>query len=230
VTHIYSQIISLFLFLILSTSYGADALTSYCFESETSLELVKESIGFILLEKDSVSLRKEDHCVDVISSDKRKIILDKYISKKYKLVAESPKEVSECHIQFRTITKKKLDSNDFKLGTKNSFVVNEASSNGATTAEMLLGAGFPGKLSTGDQTLQVECRPSGSESFELTFYFEEKNKAQVSTSVRVNKNEILNLASVKKLLDEKNKTLGIPQTTIKNEVGSDETNYELKVY
>lgn len=216
--------------MILQTSFAAEDVASYCFEPEVSLDSVKHSIGFILLEKDTVSLRKDDNCMDVVIGEKRKIILDKYLSKRYKVRNDGPKDLPECHIELKTITKKKLNSNDFKLGPKSNLIVNESSTNAVTTSEILLGAGFSGKLVTGEQSLQIECNPIGTEAFNLLFYFEEKNKAQVSTSVKLNKNEVMNLASVKKILDEKNKTLGIPQTAITKAEGTEETNYELKVY
>jgi hypothetical protein len=227
---IYILIINLLLTIIFQRSYAAEDVATYCFEPDVTLESVKQSIGFILLETDNVSQRMEDHCLDVVIGEKRKVILDKYLSKRYKLVSETTKDLPACHIELKTITQKKLNTNDFKLGTKSNLIVNESSTNAVTTSEMLLGAGFAGKLATGEQSLQVECRPVGVDAFNLIFYFEEKNKAQVSTSVKLNKFEVMNLASIKKILDEKNKTLGIPQTAIINSQGTEEIHYELKVY
>lgn len=228
---IYNLIIKLLLLLLVQSSYAGDDAASFCFESNVSLKSVKHSIGFILLEKDSVSFREEDHCLDIVTTEARKNLLEKYLAKNYKLIsADQPKEKGECHLELKTITTKKQAGQDLKLGEKNNLSVNESVTRSVTSAEMLLGAGFSGTLATGTQTLQVQCRPAGSDLFDLVFYFEEKTRATVSTTVSLKKNEVMNIATVKQILNDKNKTLGIPQTTIANTEGAEETNYELKVY
>jgi hypothetical protein len=229
---IYSLLSSFVILFFLQTSYGADDVASFCFESDVSLRAVKHSIEFILLDQDRVSFREDDHCLDIIASQSRKKILEKFLSKEYSLVAETPpKESRECHLELKTTTKKKQTAQDFKLGVKSNLSVGESSANTVTSAEMLLGAGRAGTLNVGAKTLQVECHPSRSlDGFELNFYFEEKNRAIVSTSVHVNKNEVLNIANVKNTLDEKNKTLGIPQTAMGSTEGTEDISYELKVY
>jgi hypothetical protein len=77
--------------------------------------------------------------------------------------------------------------------------------------------------------MQVECRPTAQGSFELKFYFNEKSRTTVSTNLRVARYEVVNLASVKKNLEDQYKTLGIPQTTAGTNESIEEATYELKV-
>lgn len=227
---IYNLIIRFSLLVIVQSSFAADDMASFCFEPTVSLKAAKESIGFLLLPKDSVAIDEETHCLDIVTSDARKNLLEKYLSKKFKLISAAPQEKGECHLELRTITTKKQEAQDFKLGQKNNLSVNESSTNAVMTSEMLLGAGFAGTLATGIQILKVECRPSGDDAFDLVFFFEEKSRANVSTTVRLKKNEVMNIATVRQILDDKNKTLGIPQTAIVNNESTEEINYELKVY
>lgn len=211
-------------------SYAEDDVASFCFESNVSLKSVRHSIEFILLKKDSVSFREEDHCLDIATTEARKNLLEKYLAKNYALISLVPKEKGECHLELKTTTTKNKVGQDLNLGEKNNLSVSESTTKAVTSAEMLLGAGFSGTLATGTQNLQVQCRPVGSDQFDLVFYFEEKTRATVSTTVSLKKNEVMNIATVKQILNDKNKTLGIPQTAIVNTDSTEVTNYELKVY
>jgi hypothetical protein len=226
---IYNLISKIFILLLINSSFASDDFDSFCFESNVSLVNVKQSINFILTDKDTLTLREEDHCLDIVISETRKNVLEKYLVKHYALISTAPKTPENCHIELKTINKQKINTQDFKLGQKNNLVASESTSKAVTTSELLLGAGKIGRLAVGNQNLQVDCRPAGDTAFELQFYFEEKSKATVSTSLRVSKNETVNLANVTKELNEKNRTLGIPQTAIGNTEGIEENTYELKV-
>ena len=247
------RIYKLLIFLLLSSQYSfafsAEDLASFCFESDVSLRAVRESIDFILVDNDKVAFRNDENCLDILTSDTRKKILDKYLTRKYQLKNENTSSTligRECHLEFKTISQKKIISNTANLGKKTNLAVSNANGITSSTASLLLGAGLPGSLGLatqtlqkigekevlipGSQNLQVTCRPNGLDGFDLTFYFDEKNKTNISTSIFAKANEVINFAGVVNTLNEKSKTLGFPQTTITTTDGNEETSYELKVY
>jgi hypothetical protein len=243
---IYKSLSVFFLLLIGKYSYGAEDLASFCFESNVSLSNVKQSISFILLPEDRLSLRPEDNCLDIVTTPSRKTILNKFLSRKYNLLnSEEPTltpERSECRLEFKTTTKKKTNSNAANIGQKNNLVTTSGNSIAVSTTELLLMAGRPGTLNINaqmvmpdkslldiSQNLQVECRPLPHDNFELIFYFDAKDKATVSTTVQLKRGESLNIAGIKNTLDDKVKTLGIPQTTLGNTQSNEDISYDLKL-
>jgi hypothetical protein len=227
--NIYSLINNFFILGALQFSYAADDVASFCFESNIPLKSVKQSIEFILLPKDTVAFRDGDHCLDIVTSESRSKLLEKYLSKHYSLLHEAVNEKVNCRLQLKSISQKKQIAQDFKFGQKNNIAVTESGNRSENTAEILLGSGFSGTLATGTQVLQVECRPTAQGSFELKFYFNEKSRTTISTNLRVTSNEVVNLASVKKNLEDQYKTLGIPQTSAGTNESVEEITYELKV-
>jgi hypothetical protein len=94
--------------------------------------------------------------------------------------------------------------------------------------ELLLGAGKNGEIGIGEQNLKVICQPFGNDTANLIFSYSEIKKTAVNSQVMVKKGEWLNIASVVKDLNDKTKTLGIPQTEISQTTEKNETLYELQ--
>ena len=117
----------------------------------------------------------------------------------------------------------------FKIGSKNGIKDSEQTSTETSTMDLVLGAGIEGELSATPDSLNIICRPVlGTERANLIFSFAQKDKAKVKTEVLVGKGEWLNVASVVKELNDKLKTLGIPQTEIGSTEGFENTIYEIR--
>lgn len=226
------------LFLASFEALASTSFNSFCFENSVDLKDVQRSIGFLLLPRDVVELRNADHCIDISVSPDRVKLFEKYLSGRYNLKAEvgastnSGTEVLEntsCKLNLKTTTQNKLKANTFKFGEKKVLNTTESSSSNVTQMEMLLGAGLPGEIEAGTARLKVICSLINEDNANLVFSFIDKTKTSVSTEVRVRKGEWLNIASVVKDLNDKIKTLGIPQTEISDTSGKNETVYELQL-
>ncbi len=210
----------------LGANAGTD-LNSYCFQSSVNLNEVKKSLGFLLLPTDVVNLRDEDNCIDITASSDRGNLFEKFLAKRYNLKRDF-KENSSCRLDLKTTIKKQQEANTIKIGERNVLSKTESSGSSVSSMELLLGEGIPGEIEAGTEKLKVTCRLIGNENANLIFSYVDKNKASVSTEASLKKGEWLNIASVIKELDDKNKTMGIPQTEISNTVGKTETIYELQ--
>ena len=243
-TNIY-KLNSLILFLFLVFSSVAFAQTnadmySYCFGPSVDLNQVKRSLSILLLPKDIVELREEDHCIDIVCSPDRANLFEKYLSKRYDLKKDlksgfaetSSKEVlpnNSCTVEFKTTKKVKKEVKSFKVGSKNSIKDSEETSTETSSMDLVLGAGLEGEISATPDSLNVICHPlEGGDRANLVFSFAQKDKAKVKTEVLVGKGEWLNVASVVKDLNDKLKTLGIPQTELTTTSGAENTIYEIR--
>jgi hypothetical protein len=242
-TSIY-KLNSLYVLFIFFTSSLALAqsdvdMNSYCFGAAIDLSQVKRNLSILLLPKDIVELREEDHCIDIVSTPDRAKLFEKFLSKRYDLkqdvrtsFSDSSKEVlpnNSCTVEFKTTKKIKKDVKTFKIGSKNSIKDSEQTSTETSTMDLVLGAGIEGELSATPDSLNIICRPVlGAERANLIFSFAQKDKAKVKTEVLVGKGEWLNVASVVKELNDKLKTLGIPQTEIGSTEGIENTIYEIR--
>ena len=242
-TNIYKlNSLLLFIYLVSSSIAYAEAsedMNSYCFGGAVSLAQVKRNLSVLLLPKDIVELREEDHCIDIVSSPDRAKLFEKYLSKRYDLkqdvktsFSESSKEVlpnNSCTVEFKTTKKIKKDEKTFKIGSKNGLKDSEQTSTETSTMDLLLGAGVEGELSATPDSLNIICRPVlGGERANLIFSFVQKDKAKVKTEVLVGRGEWLNVASVVKELNDKLKTIGIPQTEVGSTAGFENTIYEIR--
>lgn len=225
----------LILFCPLFLQAYAQELNSYCFQRSVSLRDAHQSLNLLLLPKDIVEHRPVDNCLDIITSPDRAKLFEKYLSRRYDLKkdpgagesATSGRE-TECRLDLKTTKKSNVDSSTFKLGEKNGLKVGNATMDSVSTMEMLLGPGFPSEFEVGNEKLKITCQLVGTDSASLIFGYVEKEMANVSTQMLLKRGEWLNIASVRKELAEKNKTVGIPQTEISQSTGKIETIYELQ--
>lgn len=208
-------------------------LHSFCFDKTTNLNKVNQSLNFLLLPRDIVEQRPEDNCLDIITLPDRANLFEKFLSKRYDLKHEVTHEstkvgASSCRLDFKTTNQSKVDVNDFKIGQKNTLRSSETNNRNSSTMELLLGFGNDGDLEVASVKLKVKCQIINDEKANLIFSFNEKNKGSLSTEITANKNEWINVGSVVKDLNEKNKTLGIPQTELNESKRQMETVYELQ--
>lgn len=213
----------------------AQEMNSYCFQRSVSLKEVHQSLSLLLLPKDIVEFRVEENCLDLIVSVDRAKLFEKYLAKRYDLKKDAGDGTSgtavgqtECRLDLKTTKKTKVESSNLKLGEKTVLNADVVTKDSVSIMEMLLGADFPSEFEAGDEKFKITCHLIGTESANLIFSYTEKEKAKVSTQFLLKKGEWLNVASVKKDLAEKNKTLGAPQTEISQSIGKVETLYELQ--
>lgn len=217
-------------FLFSSSLYAQTDLQSFCFEENVSLKQVQQSVSFLLLPKDTVNLREEDHCIDIVASADRGKLFEKFLAGRYNLKQEkAPVEIEPCHLSLKTTVRQKSETDSVKVGEKNSVKKIEQMASNTSTMEFVFSQGIPGELEAGAEKLKVTCRFYGSEKGSLQFQFAEKNKGAIATELMVRRGEWLNIGSIVKDLNDKNKTLGIPQTEITSTNGTQESQYELQL-
>lgn len=211
----------------------AQDLSSFCFDKSVNLNGVRQSLSVILLPKDIVDLRTEDNCLDIVTTVDRAKLFEKFLSRRYDLKkdpagpASSPAD-RECRLDLKTTKKSNEEGSNFKVGERNTLNKSTATRNSVSIMELLLGNGIPGEIEAGNEKLKVTCQLVGSDSASLVFAYAEKNSASASSQVMLKRGEWMNIASVLKDLDEKSKTLGIPQTGISQSTGKSETVYEIQ--
>lgn len=228
-----SLFLCLFISLFCSGAIAQSDINSYCFESDVALTSVERSVNFLLLPKDTVYLREEDHCIDIVTSPDRGKLFEKFLSGRYNLRREanpaSFAEIETCQLVLKTTVKQKKESQTVKAGDKNTLSKSEDTMSSKSTIEMALGAGVPGEMTAGPERLKVTCRFFGGGKANLQFAFADKEKGGIATDITIAKGEWLNIGSILKDLNEKNKILGVPQAEVTTTTGKTETNYELQV-
>lgn len=239
VTVIYQQIVSSLLFLLISfSSFAAEDLASFCFKRTTNLAEAQKSLQFLLLPKEQIFLRPDDNCMDVNTSTDRSKLLEKFLSKRYNLIEETgvSKETSDltkknCQIELTTTRKKNIISTDAQLGITKlpNAATGSLSQNEVSVSQLLLGLGKPGMLELEGKTLYVTCSGGHRGFYQLEFYYSEEFRSKVSTELTVKQGEVINIGSISNNLNEKSKTLGLPESSYRVTNGSENINYELMI-
>lgn len=226
------RVSSFFLFLSLSFSINAQTatdLSSYCFEQAVNLKEVHRSLTPLLLPKDIVEFRVDDNCIDIVLSADRGKLLEKYLSKRYRLKSnELVQEKATCQIDLRTTTKVKKENINLKVGDKNSLLGKDSVSTSTSTMELLISSNQTADFEAGAEKLKIKCQPIGIDNANLIFSYSEEKKARLSTELIVKKGEWVNIASSLKELNNKAKDLGIPQTELDSTSEKNESIYELR--
>lgn len=237
-TVIYQQLISslLLILLISSSSYATDDLVSFCFQPSTQLAEAQKSLEFLLLPREQVFPRPADHCFDVSTSTDRTKLLEKFLRKRYTLVAETgvSLEVEDlsrqnCQIELKTIRKQNVTSSQASIGIKTGISSGSREQNEVSTSQLLLGMGKPGTLDLLGRSLSVECRGGHRGIYQLVFSYSEQWRSKVSSEVSVKQGEVVNVGSITNELDNKSKMLGLPETIYQVSKGSENISYELQI-
>lgn len=235
-TVIYQLISSLLLILISSSSFAAEDLASFCFERTTNLAVAQKSLEFLLLPREQVFLRPADHCFDVNTSTDRSKLLEKFLSKRYTLIAETgvSKDLvelsnSNCQIELKTSRKKKVNTTGASIGANNSAATGTIEQNEVSTSQLLLGPGKPGILDLEGRSLNVTCSGGHRGIYQLVFYYSEQWRSKVSTEVTASPGETINIGNITNELDSKNKSLGLSESSYQKTTGTENINYELQI-
>lgn len=236
-TNIYLAKISLIFILWSSFANASEELASFCFKPSTSLEDARESLSFLLLPREKVFLRPEQRCMDVLTSSDRVKLLEKYLRLRYTLIADQDEnkdatklEEQNCLLELKKTSMRRSETGQLKIGIDNKLSSGELSSSVSETSELLLGLGKPGVLAVGNQALYVECKKMAGQNYQLLFSLSETGgSSRISTEVTVKKNETVNVGQISKDLNERNRILGLPQTSVSTTVGNEETSYQLQI-
>lgn len=217
-TAIY-RLISSLLFIVFSfSSYASEDLVSYCFEHTTNLKEAESSLSYLLLPREKVFSRPEQNCFDVLTSTDRANLLEKFLSKRYTLIAEGGKttpetfQAQQCQLELKTTKNKQVNTKDFRLGHANKAKVGSSTTQDVSTSQILLGSGRPGTLELEGRSLYIECRKSTTGIYQLVFSYSEIYRTQVSSEISVKRGEVVQIAQITNDLDTKSKTIGLPQS------------------
>lgn len=201
----------------------ADTFERYCFSSQAEISKAKTSLENIKAPVDTIS--REDNCVVVTTSERRREIIQKYLLKLYPNVniafssEDSIKE--ECNLRVEKETKSTEDNTRLKVKKTVNFgntkITN--SKKEISTIKVLSGKEF--ELSQNEETLFGKCRYQSQDRYEIEFSmlfiprpvnpydpstFKQKEGESVSTTVSLTRGQKMNIASIKtKLQDEASK-------------------------
>lgn len=214
-----------------AVSFAQTELNSFCFEDQVRLSGVQQTLSFLLLPKDTVNLREDDRCIDIVTSGDRGKLFEKFLAGRYNLRREkgTAPELEHCKLNLKTTVNQKSETDSLNVGQKNSVKTSEQSSVNTGQMEFVFSQGISGELEAGPERLKVLCRLIGTDKASLQFQFHDKTKGGVASEFVLKRGEWLNIGSVVKDLNEKNKTLGIPQTEISTTTGKSETRYDLQI-
>ncbi|MBC7428410.1 MAG: hypothetical protein H7336_07345 [Bacteriovorax sp.] len=237
VTVIYRLINSLFFILVINTSFATEDLVSFCFEPQVNLAGAQKSLEFLLLPTEQVTPRQGAHCFEINTSPDRSKLLEKYLRKSYTLVVDrGARELGtgslnnqNCQIELKTTNKKKINSTNVRVGSKNIISTVSKDKTEVSTSQLLLGLGKPGTLDLEGRSLFVECSGAGRDIYQLTFSYSEEYKSKVSTQVTVKRGEPVKIAEITNDLNSKSKTLGLPETLYQEATGAENISYELEI-
>ena len=234
VTAIYkvnNKLIFILCVIVSCETYAQADLSSYCFTQTTNLNEVQSTLAPFLLPKDIISQRKngDDNCIDIVLSPDRAKLFEKFLRKRYVLKELNiTAEKTPCRLSFKTTKKRKAEETTFKIGEKNNLNLADLNKNEVSTMELLISEDKSSELSVGDNSLTVECRLIGDDKANVAFRYSSLMNASLNTEVLLKKGEWLNVATVVNELNEKKKTLGIPQIENSKVEGKNETLYELQ--
>lgn len=193
-------------------------------------------MSFLLLPREKVFKRQADNCFDVLTSTDRSKLLEKFLRKRYNLIAEtgvsaapSSLEDQQCRLELITTRTKVVEVQDLKLGASSQVAAGTREEKSSSTTELLLGFGKPGVFDLEGKSLQVECVKGASGVYQLTFSYNEIGKSRVSSSVNAKKGEPIQIAGITNDLDSQNKSLGLPQTSLEDVKGKENINFEMRV-
>lgn len=236
-TVIYQLIISLSFFLFSQGLFAAEELANFCFSPGTNLNAARDSLGYLLLPNEKTFLRPEQRCMDVLTSTDRVKLLEKYLRLRYTLVEEDTParnavklQEENCRLELKKTVDNKAGINDVNIGQVNTVSTGQLNKATSETTELLLSYGKPAAISIGLQGIFVECRKGPKDNYNITFALTENGgSTRITTDVTVRKNETIDVGQITKDLNEKQRILGYPQTTINTYLGTEVTTYQLQV-
>ncbi|MBC7712799.1 MAG: hypothetical protein H7177_05645 [Rhizobacter sp.] len=164
--------------------------------------------------------------------------MEKFLRKRYTLVAETEgtKDLASgmlnnqnCQLELKTTKKKKVESTNARAGNTNNISSVSKDFAEVSTSQILLGLGKPGILELEGKSLYVECSGGPRGIYQLLFSYSEQYKAKVSTQVTVRQGEPVQIAQITNDLNNKSKTLGLPESIYQEAAGSENISYELQI-
>lgn len=208
----------------------AQELTSFCFESNVSLEEVKQYVRLIQIPEDKVVEQSRQGCLDVVTNPNRVELFQKFILRRFKIVNQAQVKTrnESCHLVFSGREKSQATKSEVAIGEYSTVKRTEENETASFQSEVTTLLGKMAKTNIDGVDLEVTCRRSGNSGMMVSLIAGDQGN-KISTDLVFNLGEEKEIGSVFKSQNEKNKTLGIPQATVKGQVGDKTKKYYLKV-
>lgn len=200
----------------------SSAFVGRCFERHTSLENIKKEVTPFLLEGEKISINYTEYCVDFhLNGDDRITLIDGLISTKYRVKSAyrskdesttlAPAVSENCRMEIVRTEKEQKEIVQVKVGNKTKLVQRNVQGSGKSTTQMLLGVGRPGQIRLNGDEYYLKCEKSGVQGYEITLSIEKSyGRDSLSTSIRVQKDEQVDLGSMSDEINKNDKKMGIP--------------------
>lgn len=214
--------IFLIILFILNFSSISQAFVGRCFDRHTSLENIKKDVTPFLLEGEKISFNHTEHCVEFdLKGEDRIALIDGILSTKYRTKSAyrsqnvatklSPTVSENCRMEIQRTEKERTEVVEVKVGGKTKLVQRNVQGSGKSTTQMLLGMGRPGLIKMNGDEYYLKCDKSGAFAYEVTLSLErDYGRDSLSTSIRVQKDEQIDLGSMSDEINKSDKKIGIP--------------------
>lgn len=210
------------------TAFG---LESFCFPGSTSLDKVSSHVSAILAPRDKVFKRESLNCLELEISPSRKELVEKWIRKKYKVMNTYSEGVSNktqsmvtqnCRLKVDRISKGTSQTNNTRIGSRNSLSQTNTRSSGKRTSQLLLGLGQNGSMRVNDEIVFLSCRGVNGGGYVIGVSIDSESSG-LTTTLQVTKGSKVNLGQVVNSLNSRSNTVGIPRGIDKSKRKSNES-------
>jgi hypothetical protein len=222
----FSILIFLLLFITPTILFAEDT-RGLCIPRSVRLEDLQKHLKIVLKQSDKVTFDKKNNCLEIKLSNVRFDLFKKYIGRRFPLGKTYTKRKNSS----TTILNESNDRlKEVRRNCDLTLVENESLRSKKRTAElntglsakevkrkvkkysqtnMMLGANLSGHLTLNENGVQFKCRPVGRSKFQITLMKESLRGSSISTSVMVNAGEKLDVGSVYKDLNQKDRKISL---------------------
>ncbi len=220
-----------YIFLFFTAFNGqAQTTTAFCFEKTIDVKSALKDVESLVVEGDKILEQKGSLCFDIVTSSEMRIeLFEKLLRRRYQLtksISETPSQHSTCNIVFEMIGTKEIKKEQVSIG-EFSKISDEASKSKQTNVQnFLIDENTKGMLRVCDSVLEIVCRKVDDKRFVVKISHTDLQKS-VETTVTLLQNVKFDLGNVVKDLNDKKKTLGIPETSMIKTEGFEQVQYSL---
>lgn len=217
------------LFLSFS-SWASEEVKTYCFNRNEPVSKIASEISFLQTGGDRIQLRRVDNCLDIYTSDLRISLYEKMLYRNYHPIENRSEEVGDltgehCRLEFKEIKKRNVTESKLSIGSNNVLSDTDKNKDEVTATELLMSPRKQSNITVGNNSLNLECIKQSNENYQIILSMTDKVKTVVSGK----SGTVIDLASIVNELNEKKKTLGIPQSELIQTKGTEQVRYELKI-
>ncbi|MDD0854219.1 hypothetical protein HBN50_13990 [Halobacteriovorax sp. GB3] len=194
----------------------------YCFEKQTSLKQVQNSIQPFLLAGEGSQLDEQRHCVRVrVLSLARRDLIKKIISGQYKVlppVTQSSNQIQRsgrlesCRLEIERVSRERTVKRKVQVGNKTKILEVREGGGQVSRSQLLLGVGKPGMFRMDGNEYYMTCNKRGYSGYEISLSLErDYGRSMLTTTITTVKNKKVNLGSMKDEIKNKNRELSLSQ-------------------